>query len=206
MIGGISAVARLAVDRVSRSILPVLSHRIVLPSVPISFVSHRSPLAFSRRIFTVRMSSTSSRTGLDSMSPAEARRLFRNGGMNGETTSGLCLGYIQANIAILPSELAGDFERFCQMNEAACPVLYCSKPGEVGAPPLAVDSDIRCVGTQFKFKWDISRINYAASQHSKKINSCRAGDISIGSEQHVKDATKILHWSGRSIGGREGGR
>ena len=76
--------------------------------------------------------------------PSEARQLFRQNGFDG-LTSGFCAGYMQANIVVLPRELADDFEQFCRRNSAPLPLLYRSKPGEVGAPPLAKDSDIRQV-------------------------------------------------------------
>mgnify|MGYP001792717580 CR=1 FL=1 len=77
------------------------------------------------------------------MLPCEARKIIRSGVLNGKSTSGFCLGYIQANIAVIPSEMSQDFKKFCEVNQAPCPLLYCSKSGEVGAPPLAEDSDIR---------------------------------------------------------------
>ena len=53
------------------------------------------------------------------------------------------MGYLQANMAILSSSVADDFEQFCELNGAACPVLYRSKIGEVSAGHLAPNSDIR---------------------------------------------------------------
>ena len=100
----------------------------------------------SRRNFT----KMSLQSDLASMLPWEARKMFRNEIANGKCTSGYCLGYMQANVAILPIELAEDFEKFCLLNEAACPLLYFSKAGEFGAPPLAEDSDIR-FGSHFSF-------------------------------------------------------
>ena len=75
--------------------------------------------------------------------PLEARAIFRQNRYYGPTT-GFCLGYLQANVAVFPEELADDFEEFCRRNRAPLPLLYRSKPGEVGAPHLAKNSDIRC--------------------------------------------------------------
>ena len=60
-----------------------------------------------------------------------------------KSTFGLCPGYLQANMAIMPDDVAKDFEEFCRKNAAPCPLVYKSKKGEVGAPPLANQSDIR---------------------------------------------------------------
>ena len=76
------------------------------------------------------------------LSPAEARAVFRRNGYYGSTT-GFSLGHGQANLAVIPQEMAADFEEFCKRNAAPLPLLYRSQPGEVGAPPLAADSDVR---------------------------------------------------------------
>lgn len=76
------------------------------------------------------------------MEPSDARSLFRKNAYDGYT-SGFCSGYAQANVLILPKELADDFEELCRQNSGAFPLLYRSKPGEIGAPVLAADSDIR---------------------------------------------------------------
>ena len=76
--------------------------------------------------------------------PSKARYEFRtNPEWQGKTSSGFCMGYLQANLAILPSSLAKDFERFCELNNAPCPLLYRSKTGELSAGFLAPDSDVR---------------------------------------------------------------
>ena len=76
------------------------------------------------------------------MKPIEARALFRKNGYTG-FTSGFCAGYAQFNVIILSSAFADDFEKFCLSNSGALPLLYRSKVGEIGAPPLAEDSNIR---------------------------------------------------------------
>ena len=80
----------------------------------------------------------------DKLSPREAREVFRHNRYYGPT-SGFCSGYIQTNIAVLPSKLANEFQEFCRQNGGPLPVLYCSQPEEVGAPPLADSTDIRYV-------------------------------------------------------------
>jgi uncharacterized protein YcsI (UPF0317 family) len=58
-------------------------------------------------------------------------------------TCGLAPGYVQANLAILPKELAGDFLRFCQLNPKPCPLIGVSAPGDWRVPLLAADLDLR---------------------------------------------------------------
>jgi len=76
------------------------------------------------------------RTGL------AARLDIRRGGYVGPT-SGLAPGFVQANLAILPEALAGDFLHFCQRNPKPCPLIGVSAPGDFRIPGLAEDLDVR---------------------------------------------------------------
>jgi uncharacterized protein YcsI (UPF0317 family) len=71
-----------------------------------------------------------------------ARLLIRRDAHSGPT-SGLAPGFVQANLAILPQDLAGDFLRFCQLNPKPCPLLGVSSPGDWRVPLLAEDLDLR---------------------------------------------------------------
>lgn len=63
-------------------------------------------------------------------------------------TSGIAPGYVQANLAILPRDLAADFQRFCALNPKPCPLLASSEPGDPSLPTLGRDIDIRTdIGT-----------------------------------------------------------
>lgn len=75
--------------------------------------------------------------------PDSMRQLFRSGKLSRKPTSGTCLNYLQANTAIVHADYAQDFRKFVDSNSAPCPLLYQSEVGEVGAPTLAQDSDIR---------------------------------------------------------------
>ena len=75
--------------------------------------------------------------------PLQARQKLRHNNLPGVSTGDIAMGHVQASVAILPSCVAADFAEFCKLNQASCAVIYQSKPGEVGAPPLAADSDIR---------------------------------------------------------------
>ena len=70
------------------------------------------------------------------------RLRIRAGDFSG-TTAGLAPGNVQANLVILPKELAHDFLRFAQANPKPCPVLAVSEPGDRRLPSLGADLDIR---------------------------------------------------------------
>ena len=54
--------------------------------------------------------------------PSEVRQLIRAGILD-FPTAGMCRGYAQANLVILPGEYAGDFEEYTRRNPFPCPVL-----------------------------------------------------------------------------------
>ena len=74
--------------------------------------------------------------------PYQVRLDARAGKLTGPTAS-LAPGHVQANLAILPRDLATDFLRFCQKNPKPCPLLAVSEPGDPSLPELGVDIDIR---------------------------------------------------------------
>lgn len=75
-------------------------------------------------------------------SPAALRRVIREGKHSGPT-SGLCLGFVQANVVILPEREADDFARFCRWNSRACPLLLQTAPGQFEPHEAAPGADIR---------------------------------------------------------------
>jgi uncharacterized protein YcsI (UPF0317 family) len=72
----------------------------------------------------------------------QERLRIRTGGFTGPT-SGLAPGHVQANLVILPKDLAHDFLRFAQANPKPCPVLAVSEAGDPRFPALGSDLDIR---------------------------------------------------------------
>lgn len=75
------------------------------------------------------------------MEPKEVRRQIRQGKIT-SPTSGMCAGYAQANLVVLPRELAYDFLLFTQRNPKSCPVLEVSDAGSRGLSYIAQDVDI----------------------------------------------------------------
>lgn len=76
------------------------------------------------------------------ISPSELRQKIRSGAHKGNT-SGLCAGYVQCNLVILPADWAEDFLAFCEANPKPCPLIAVSKPGEFSLTKLGADIDIR---------------------------------------------------------------
>ena len=64
--------------------------------------------------------------------PHDVRLKIRAGEITTQT-SGMCLGYAQANLAVLPKDLAYDFLLFAQHNTKPCPILEVT---DVGSPYL----------------------------------------------------------------------
>lgn len=74
------------------------------------------------------------------LTPREARQRFRDGLLR--PTSGIAAGYAQANLIIVPRELAFDVLLFAQRNPKPCPVLGVLDAGETTGELLR-DGDIR---------------------------------------------------------------
>lgn len=78
---------------------------------------------------------------LKTMNPQEVRQLIRKGDFTGPT-SGLCPGYVQANLVILPKEIAFDFMIFANRNPKPCPVIDITEPGKPVPSLVAPDASI----------------------------------------------------------------
>ncbi len=72
----------------------------------------------------------------------EVRGLIRSGQWGG-VTAGAAPGYVQANLAILPKDLAFEFLLFCQRNPKPCPLLEVIEAGSVEPALTAPGADIR---------------------------------------------------------------
>src|SRR4051794_9811451 len=73
---------------------------------------------------------------------AEVRRRARAGDWTAPTP-GLALGYVQANLVIVPRDLAFDFLLFCQRNPRPCPLLDVTEPGSPEPRLIAPSADVR---------------------------------------------------------------
>src|SRR5438876_12429421 len=73
---------------------------------------------------------------------AELRLEARQGKLDGPTP-GLALGYVQANLVVVPKNLAFDFLLFCQRNPKPCPLLDVTEPGDPVQRSVATSADLR---------------------------------------------------------------
>jgi uncharacterized protein YcsI (UPF0317 family) len=87
-------------------------------------------------------STLSSQLDLVPLHPREARLEIRAGRWTAPT-AGVAPGYAQANLVVLPQELAYEFLLFCQRNPKPCPLLEVTDPGNPHPPRSAGDSDLR---------------------------------------------------------------
>jgi uncharacterized protein YcsI (UPF0317 family) len=74
--------------------------------------------------------------------PQDIRRLIREGKWR-QQTAGLAEGYVQANLAVVPEDLALQFFTFCQRNPRPCPVLEVTEPGMTDLTYLTQAVDLR---------------------------------------------------------------
>jgi uncharacterized protein YcsI (UPF0317 family) len=73
---------------------------------------------------------------------AEVRLAARAGKLD-SPTAGMAMGYVQANLVIVPRELAFDFLLFCQRNPKPCPLLDVTEPGSPEPRLVATGADLR---------------------------------------------------------------
>src|SRR5829696_4239097 len=75
-------------------------------------------------------------------SGTSVRAACRAGTLTGPTP-GLALGFVQANLVIVPKDVAFDFLLFCQRNPKPCPLLDVTEPGDPEPTGVAPGADLR---------------------------------------------------------------
>ena len=83
------------------------------------------------------------------IAPYKIRNLIRKNEFN-KQTSGVSLGYAQANLVILPKKHALDFLIFTQRNPKPCPILDITDPGNPEPKYIAKGADIRTDIPQYR--------------------------------------------------------
>ena len=81
--------------------------------------------------------------------PSELRELIRRREI-AENTAGMAPGYVQANLAILPRDLAFDFLLFCQRNPKPCPLLEVVEAGSTEPRLTAPGADLRTDAPRYR--------------------------------------------------------
>jgi uncharacterized protein YcsI (UPF0317 family) len=79
--------------------------------------------------------------GYAELLPRDVRKLIREEKITTQT-SGMCAGYAQANLAVLPAEYAYDFLLFATRNPKSCPILEVSDKGSRLLKTIAPGADI----------------------------------------------------------------
>ena len=76
------------------------------------------------------------------MTGADVRKACREGALTGPTP-GLAMGFVQANLVMLPRDWAFDFLLFCRRNAKPCPLLDVTDPGDPEPKAVAAGADLR---------------------------------------------------------------
>src|SRR5499425_2530444 len=103
-------------------------------------------------------------TDLRHATGAEVRRAARTGELM-SPTPGLALGYVQANLVVVPRELAFDFLLFCQRNPKPCPLLDVTEPGSAEPRFVAPGADLRTDVPRYRVYRDGELIDEPADLH-----------------------------------------
>ncbi len=72
----------------------------------------------------------------------ELRTACRHGDWSGPTP-GQANGYVQANLVMIPRQLAFEFMLFCQRNPKPCPLIEVTEAGDPCPANVAADADLR---------------------------------------------------------------
>src|SRR5215831_19097781 len=72
----------------------------------------------------------------------DLRSLARSGAFT-SVTPGVALGYVQANLVVLPRQQAFDFLLFCQRNPKPCPLIDVTEAGSPEPAHAAPGADLR---------------------------------------------------------------
>jgi uncharacterized protein YcsI (UPF0317 family) len=95
---------------------------------------------------------------------ADVRRLARAGKLTGPTP-GLAPGFVQANLVVVPQELAFDFLLFCQRNPKPCPLLDVTEPGSAEPRAVAPGADLRTDLPRYRIYRDGELVEEPADLH-----------------------------------------
>ncbi len=82
-------------------------------------------------------------------SGADVRAACRRGAWH-RPTAGMAHGFVQANLVMLPADLADDFEAFCQANPVPCPLLERTPPGSYEPLRFAPGADLRTDAPRYR--------------------------------------------------------
>ena len=76
------------------------------------------------------------------LEPREVRGRIRSGAWR-DVTTGACLGHVQANLVVLPQDMADEFGALCAANPQPLPLLERTAPGDPAGLRVAPGADLR---------------------------------------------------------------
>lgn len=121
---------------------------------------------------------TASQDAMTRSRPSEFRQDCKTGTFS-TTTGGVCPGYAQANLVILPQKAATDFANLCQRNPVPIPLLGMTSPGN----PHRVNDKRILADPSFDIRTDFPK--YTIYENGKLV----------GSKAHILD-----EWTSDSVG------
>ena len=108
-----------------------------------------------------------------------------------KSTNGICPGYVQANLVILPKEYALDFTIFCLRNPQPCPILEILEPGKPKLVELSSDADIRTDIPQYRIFKNGKLTEYFHNLHIERSGN-PAEVIEAICDNTAKDKIKFI--------------
>lgn len=99
------------------------------------------------------------------LSASAVRQSIRRADIQGPT-AGLAPGHVQANLMILPKDLAQEFLLFAQRNPKSCPLLDVSNPGQTLLTGLGADIDIRTDTPRYRIWQDGQVVDEPTDLHA----------------------------------------
>ncbi len=135
------------------------------------------------------------------LSPSDLRQAMRKGQWR-QSTVGLARGHVQANLAVLPSDLAFDFLLFCQRNPKPCPIIEVTDPGDPIVKQVAA-ADLRSDLPRYRIYRDGELVQepFDAADHWREDLVAFLLGCSLTFEEALYSAgVPLRHWeSGRSL-------
>ncbi|MBI1903305.1 MAG: putative hydro-lyase [Planctomycetia bacterium] len=104
--------------------------------------------------------------------PRELREAIRRGEFRGPT-AGLCPGYVQTNVVIVPAADAQEFAEFCRQNPQPCPLMEMTAPGDPEPKRSAPGADLRTDVPRYR----VFRRGAADKEEPQDIRSLWRGDF-----------------------------
>ena len=111
--------------------------------------------------------------------PGPTSALACRDGRHTGPTPGLALGFVQANLVVLPKDWAFDFLLFCQRNPKPCPLLDVTEPGDPEPKAVAPGADLRTDLPAYRV-WRERRAGRGADRRARSTGATTSSAFVIG--------------------------